>query len=257
MIRMVASDLDGTLLQNGKRVLPDGCAELIHQLTEQGILFTAASGRQYANMQRLFEPVKDEIAYICENGSLVVHQGEVIYKNYIEKAIGDEILKSIREREGCEILLSGVETSYLEPKSESYAEHMQFVVKNNITIVDNILDVKEDYLKISVYEKSGVVNSEAYFKEKFGDIVTVVTSGNLWLDMIPKGVNKGKAIEMLMEKMSIKPEECMAFGDHFNDVEMLEAVKYGYAMDNAQDKIKELCNYHTDRVESVLKLLLE
>ena len=66
MIKLIASDLDGTLLLNGAQSLREETCRLIHRLyTEKGIRFVSASGRQYDNQRRLFAPVADEIAYIC------------------------------------------------------------------------------------------------------------------------------------------------------------------------------------------------
>ena len=70
MIRYIASDLDGTLLLNGAQELDPEVFSLILRLKEKGIHFIAASGRQYVNLRRLFEPVQDEISYIAENGRL-------------------------------------------------------------------------------------------------------------------------------------------------------------------------------------------
>lgn len=253
MIKLIAADLDGTLLQDGKKDLTPETIELIKQLKQMGIIFAAASGRQYPNLQRLFEPVKEDIAYICENGSLVIYQGKILFRSYLEKEVGRKILSAIRGRKDCEILLSGMYTSYLQPKNKDYEEHMKFTVKNDVTVVEDILSVEEPYLKISVYEKGGIERSEKYFKEQFGDLVTVVTSGYAWLDMIPKGINKGSAMKVLQKYFQIKPEECMAFGDHYNDVEMLESVAYGYAVENAQKGVYDMCRYHTSRVERVLE----
>ena len=72
MIKLVASDLDGTLLLNGAQQLPEEIFPLIRELKKLGILFVAASGRQYPNMRRLFDSVADEMAFICENGALAV-----------------------------------------------------------------------------------------------------------------------------------------------------------------------------------------
>ena len=72
MIRLIASDLDGTLLKNGAQVIPE-IFELIPALKKRGIHFVAASGRQYANIRRLFAPLQDEISYVAENGSLCMH----------------------------------------------------------------------------------------------------------------------------------------------------------------------------------------
>lgn len=257
MIKLVASDIDGTLLQNGVRELSEEVIEQIHKLAAHGVLFVAASGRQMPNLERLFEPVKDKIAYIAENGALVVYKNQVLSRTPLPAGLGREILKDIREREGCEILLSGERTSYLEPKTKEYEEHMKFFVKNNVTVVDNILDVEEDFLKISVYEKDGISNCTRYFKERWGNHVTVVTSGYAWLDMVAAGVNKGTAMKTLLQHLQIDRSEAVAFGDNYNDVEMFEAVKYSYAMDTAQPGIAPRCYGTCDRVETMLRQWLE
>ena len=76
MIKLIASDLDGTLLHGGEQSLSPRTLNLIRRLTEKGIRFIAASGRQYANERRLFAPIRDEISYIAENGSLCICQGK-------------------------------------------------------------------------------------------------------------------------------------------------------------------------------------
>ena len=84
MIKLVASDLDGTLLLNGAQQLPEEIFPLIRELKKLGILFVAASGRQYPNMRRLFDPVADEMAFICENGALAVRNEKVFYQDNFE-----------------------------------------------------------------------------------------------------------------------------------------------------------------------------
>ncbi|NLD83945.1 MAG: HAD hydrolase family protein, partial [Clostridiales bacterium] len=64
MIRLIACDLDGTLL-NSRGELPAGTFDRIRRLKEKGVRFAAASGRQYGNLRRLFYPVRDEIAYLA------------------------------------------------------------------------------------------------------------------------------------------------------------------------------------------------
>ena len=76
MIKLVASDLDGTLLLHKAQSLPEEIFSLIRQLEELGIMFVAASGRQYPNMTKLFAPVASEISYISENGALAVDHGK-------------------------------------------------------------------------------------------------------------------------------------------------------------------------------------
>ena len=84
----------------------------------------------------------------------------------------------------------------------------------------------------------------------------MVTSGNAWLDMMPKGVNKGTAMEALLEHLKIMPEECMAFGDNYNDLEMLGMVGESYAMSQGKDAVKKICKYQADTVGQVLETFL-
>ncbi|MDD3339686.1 MAG: HAD family hydrolase [Lachnospiraceae bacterium] len=256
MIKLIASDLDGTLLLNGAQTLNPVVFDQIRALKKMGILFVAASGRQYANLRRLFAPVADDIAYICENGCICFYEDKKILKTVMDRQLGQEIMRAIWDKDGAEILLSGENTSYLQPKKESYAHHMEYVVKNNVTIVDDIFAVPEEYFKISVYEETGIGSSSQYWQEMFGDRATVVTSGNEWLDMIPQNINKGVALQKMQEYLNITPEESMAFGDNYNDIEMLEQVKYNYVMENAPEDILATTKYRTRQVETVLEELI-
>ena len=78
MIKLVASDLDGTLLHNYQQTVPKEIYDTIKALHEKGIIFTAASGRQYANIRRLFAPLGFDIPYIAENGSMCVYKEEIL-----------------------------------------------------------------------------------------------------------------------------------------------------------------------------------
>ena len=95
-----------------------------------------------------------------------------------------------------------------------------------------------------------------HLQNLFGEEIKVVTSGNLWIDFIAPGTNKGTALEKLIQKLKIKPEECMAFGDQYNDVEMLQFVGTSYAMSNAAPGISYYSTYVTDSVDDVLEDLL-
>ena len=97
MIKLIASDLDGTLLHNGAQELSSYTIDLIHRITEKGIHFVAASGRQYDNERRLFADIKDEISYIAENGSICIHQGKVISRGIIPDDLAYRIMHEIKK----------------------------------------------------------------------------------------------------------------------------------------------------------------
>ena len=150
MIRLIASDLDGTLLHNGAQQLTPRTIELIHALTRKGVHFIAASGRQYDNERRLFAPIKDEISYIAENGSLCIHRGEVISRGIIPDDLAYRIMHDIRKNPDYEIVVSREDTCLIEDRCPEFVNHIVNVMKNTTEIVDDITKIKGPFLKIAV-----------------------------------------------------------------------------------------------------------
>lgn len=257
MIKIVASDLDGTLLLNGAQKLPEEIFPLIRKLKEQGILFVAASGRQYANMKRLFAPVLDDIAFVCENGAMALYKEELLYQDSFPMELVHEIVKAIYEKEDAEFSCSTKDFYYMMPKTQHFDDLMRKVVKNQCKEIKSIEEIIEPCMKMAVYERNGMTEESArYWRERFGEKCTVVTSGLQWSDFIPFGTNKAKGIRKFQEILGISPEECVVFGDEYNDIEMIQSVKYGYAMNHAKPGVRQAATYGTDRVEHILEKLI-
>lgn len=256
MIKFIASDLDGTILQNKAQSVDESLFAVIEQLIDRGFVFAPASGRQCESLRRLFEPIKDKLMYIAENGALVTYKGEVIAKETIERDLANEIIRDVYEHENCEVLVSGEHTAYIKPKTEEYLHRMTKVVKYKTTIVDDFDSIDEDILKIAVCDLSGIEHSAEYFHKRWDGKVLVAVSGDQYLDFTDLKVNKGNAVRMIQKYLGITADECMAFGDNYNDVEMLKAVTNSYVMDNAVDEIKAYGRFGTDSVEKTLRELL-
>ena len=254
MIKLIASDLDGTLLQNGSTEVPREIFEWIMKLKERGIIFAAASGRQYHSLRNLFEPVKDDIAYICENGALTIYQGEIIDRQEIPKELGQEIIRLIEAEEGTEALISGTYTSYINPKSPDYEERIRFL-GNQYKIVSDLTEIGEPYIKIALYEKAGTEDNDRqkYWQEKMPESVKVVTSGNDWLDMLFPWIHKGVGMKALSKHLGIEKEETMSFGDNYNDVEMFETSGVAVAVNTQKDGLLKRCTYTSDTVAGFLQ----
>ncbi len=238
MIRLIASDLDGTLLLNDTQELQKGTISLIQELGRQGRIFAPASGRQYPNLKRLFAPETD-LYYICENGALLMKDDKILQQHLIERELGEEMIRAILAEDGCEVLVSGVHTSYIQPKESWFVTHLRDVVKNNITVTDNIFSVQESYMKISVCQRDGIEKTRQMWEHRFEGRVVTMVSGNMWLDLMPFGADKGAGIDRIQKDLGILPEETMVFGDNFNDLAMFEKAKYSFAMEKAPDKIKK------------------
>lgn len=256
-IKFIASDLDGTLLLNGAQKVSDKLIPLIKDLRDEGIIFCAASGRQYPNLRRLFGEVADDMMYICENGSVIIYKDKLLDKTPMDTALGREIIRAITGIKQCEVLVSGERTSYLKPKTDAYLVRMRDVVRNDICLVDDLEHICEEYVKISVYDPTGIENTEDYFLNAFKGRAQSCVSGKQWLDYTAQGVNKGSAIRTIQKLMHIEKDECIAFGDNFNDIEMFQAVGHPVVMKQAVDKVKEHARYETECVEESIKRILD
>ena len=79
--------------------------------------------------------------------------------------------------------------------------------------------------------------------QRLGDRFSVILSGENWVDVMRPGVSKGRAMQMLQQLKGLTPQECMAFGDYLNDLELLENVSESYAMENALEELKRVAKY--------------
>lgn len=175
----------------------------------------------------------------------------------MDTGLGREIIRAITGVGQCEVLVSGERTSYLKPKSEAYLVRMRDIVRNDICLVDDLEHIREDYVKISVYDPAGIQNSQDFFLNEFAGRAQACVSGKQWLDYTAQGVNKGSAIKTIQRLMHFDAEECVAFGDNFNDIEMFQAVGHPVVMKQAVEKVKEYAQYETECVEDSLIAIIE
>ena len=257
MIQYIASDLDGTLLPDGGEHMDSKIFGLILKLKEKGVRFIAASGRQYQSMRALFEPIKDEISYITENGSLCIHNGQVIFRGTIDRGLGLRIIDAAREYKGCHILLSCESRHYTNSENSDFLHHMRDVLHNEIAVVPDLHQVEAPFLKLAVCDFNGTARLEPFFKERFSSEIRVVTAGGMWVDFLAEDADKGKALAVLLKHLGIAPEDGIAFGDQHNDREMLRFAGTGYAMENAAPGVADYADRVTGSVVEVLESVLE
>ncbi len=264
MIRLIASDIDGTLVPDGSSKINPEIFDVILKLKEQGIYFIAASGRQYPSIAKLFAPIKDQIFYIAENGAYIGARGRELISVPMRKEDVHLIVRQAREYPDCEIFVSGKEVLYIDSKDEEFKRYLIDGYENEVEQVEDILKVEEEIIKVSVYHK-GFNAYEVIGKHMiplWEDKLKVVIAGSEWLDFMGPNVSKGTAIREIQESLGISKEETMVFGDNFNDIEMLNEAYYSYAIGNAKDEVKEVARFVTDTnindgVLKVLKTLLK
>ena len=256
MIKLIASDLDGTLLYGRDNTVSEEMFELIRELKNNGIIFAAASGRQYHNLKKLFAPVWQDMAFIGENGATVFYEDKIIAEQIVPKEELLDLVYMIDADERAEVALSSSTTTYLRPKKSEYVQSL-INLGNHVVEVKEWADVTEPCVKVAWYEKGGVEHRLDYWSDKIKPPAKVVTSGAEWLDILYPNTHKGVGISVLLKYFGLKKEEIVAFGDNYNDTEMLEAVGYPVAMRTGKEGIVKMCPYHTDRVEDTVCQILD
>ena len=253
--KLIASDLDGTLLLEGTRTVSDRALELICAYLDRGGIFVAASGRQLENILDVLSPVRERIGAICYSGGLCLYRGEEVYRRTIDPALAADLICDIENTEGCEAMLSVRGAELITPKEPAMYRYLTESVGAYVTVTDDLCGVREGFFKVSLYQKDGRIDRD-YWKEKYGGSCTVLNSGSVWMDFIPTGVNKGAALGALLKKLNIAPQDCVAFGDNENDKAMLQLVGCPVVMRHAADELKAISMHITDTVEDMLEQIL-
>ena len=252
MIRLVASDIDGTLLRNGAKTIDPVLFDQIRRLGERGIRFCPASGRQYSSLRRLFAPVADELTYLCENGAVVWGAGSpgpVLSKTVMERSRALALCGAILAQPTCEVLISGANTSYLCPKEADIVDHMRYFVGNNVTLLKTPEEVPEDMVKVSAYCRTGAAAMAPVLAPGWEDFHPAV-AGEKWLDFTL--ADKGVGLRCLCAALGVDLGEVAAFGDNDNDLPMLRLAGTPYIMAGAAPHLCQQFANQCRRVEDIL-----
>lgn len=257
MIKLIASDIDGTLVRDGDNVLNPELYDEILRLRAKGIQFVAASGRQWHSIERIFEPIKEKIFYVSDNGAYVGCYGRNLFLTAIDHDVVMDMVADVRRCEGLDVMISGPDVVYLETEDQDIIRWLVDSYRFEVKQVPDLTKVEDRFIKVSVYKAHGVEEAARAIREKYKDKLKITISGDMWMDSMAFGVSKGEAIRQIQESLDILPEETMAFGDQLNDIEMLERAYYSYAIGNARPEVKQAARFQADTNvrDGVLKVL--
>lgn len=204
MYKLIACDLDGTLLQPGEAALRPELFVRINNLRNMGVEFVVASGRPYYELLEIFGPVASRLTYICCDGAVIVRDGHVLFELPLAE---DAVQFFVKADSGCR--LYGLRGMY----------------------------APSDFVQEKVYKiclKKSVIG-----KLQLPSSVYVGYDGDALSEVLSVGADKGIALTFLQKKLRMSSEECVAFGDNRNDVWMLRSVGRSYAMKNARYDLSE------------------
>lgn len=249
MIKLVATDIDGTILAFDKD-FTEGVKNCINNLISHNVKVVLVTGRMNAAAQLVAKRLDIDTPLVSYQGGLIKYKGETLYEKYLSK---EQALKIIDWAKSVNIHVNLYNDDILysendsdEVKHYSEVQSVDYVVKPFSEIkldkVNKILAIDYNNPKqIDIYEKE----MPKYFPELY-----IVKSSPYFLEFSNKEASKYSAVKFLQRYWGIKDDEVLAIGDQNNDIALLKAGGVKIAMGNATEELKKVADYITDTVEN-------
>ena len=241
MIKLIASDIDGTLVSEGSHEISPEYFKVIRDLKEVGIRFCACSGRQYHSILDLLEPVADDIYFISANGTVVRTKEKVLHFWKLEEDLILPIIETVRQIEGASLCVESADWCYIEEDEDSaFMRLMRDNYHYAIKKVDDLAKVPTDnIIKISILHPSiEEVTKDLRSDPKYAHL-SMTVSGAKWLDITAREAGKGEAYALLQEYLGIGQAETVYFGDNLNDLSAFHETGVAVTVANARSELKE------------------
>lgn len=262
-IKLVCSDVDGTLVEEGKGGLNPAYYDEIRRLKEKGIMFAVVSGRSYAGSSPLFAQVIDDVIFINDNGAVLTYQGKIIKSHSIPDELIKNMVSDLKEELKGVTYLSALTGSYAWGGNQEFCDILRDDFALDVIELEKMpesLPKDAGVMSIGVYDP---VDAEAAVGQEFidkwnqHDLIQAVPGGQFWFNIIQRNIDKGVALKELMEMYDIAPDEVIAIGDNMNDMGMLTLVPNSVAIGNAREEVKAVCKYvaDTNANDGVLQIL--
>ena len=249
MIKLIATDLDGSLMNDAKQ-LPADLDEVLAMLKEMGIAFAAVTGRNYHATQPTFGDRVNDMICICNNGANIYEQGNNTINQPLTTRQVHRTLDAIKDMPNTAPLVFTMDRCYSAPGPEGFMEWAKapYSPLDWFENYDGLYTVTDDVYKISVYDGSGRIEEYSYpvLKEAMEKDTAVYISGEIWVDVVSTNASKGIGLRLLQEKLSVTKEETMAFGDYYNDATLLAEAGYPFVMENGVQRLKDKYPRHAD-----------
>lgn len=253
-VRLIATDMDGTLLDGQGSLDRDRFARVLEGLEARQVPFVVASGNNMSRLLAIFEGFEDKIIFVADNGGRLYHQGQTLFRHRFTQEEVEAVLDFYGEAAGQYCLMVANDTTIYMPEGADYPfdETLAIEPEQLETFLSKIVFAKELGVVVQkeVVYKMGMWVPEQraaevveQFNQAFEGSLYAVTSGYGSIDILPVGLHKAAGLERLLEQLGIDPSDVMAFGDSDNDLEMLQYAGHSYAMENASDKVKHAAKH--------------
>ncbi len=244
VIRAAIFDIDDTLFDTKTRRFVPSAIKSLKQLREKGVLVVLATGRPPLSAGVIWKEGVRPDYMVCINGHLILDsKGEVVREETFDKELSGEIFEYCRKRK------IGLLWKYPDKIYEYiYAEVFRNFYAKSEEASGNVIRGKTD---IHLFRRpdGGCLGCSAKEAEEFNEAFygrcKAVKIDEESSDLLLFGVNKKSAVERLMTLLEIDKEECIAFGDNMNDVELLQYAGVGVCMGNGSEELKRYADYVT------------
>lgn len=255
-IKLVAMDLDGTLLRHDKTIDEETMAALM-RCQREGIILVLATGRDKGGIDFVSEPLQ----LAKGNNYIAGVNGQIVYSFAKQEYWVDRVMDGkdasrilhIAKKYNCEaICCCGYDHYDFLSRRLKFLKQMRALLhgkpmdyglnqgkRNFIPIHSADVQITQDI------NKCILIQTPAFFRKHLSAIrqelkeYDILEVGPAWIEIMPKGVNKGSAILQIAMANQIKPEEILCFGDAENDLSMMDQIPHGIAMGNAMDIVKQ------------------
>ncbi|ORJ32447.1 haloacid dehalogenase [Streptococcus oralis subsp. tigurinus] len=246
-IKLIATDMDGTLLDpRGQLDLPR-LEKILDQLDQRDIRFVIVTGNEVHRMRQLLEHLVSRVVLVVANGARIFENNKLIQAQTWDDAMVDNALAHFKGRE-CrdQFVVTSMNGSFVK-KGTVFTELDKFMTPEMIEKLyrhTNFVEELSSALFGGVLKMSMVVGEERSssvlreINDLFNGHVRAVSSGYGCIDILQAGVHKAWGLEELLKRWNLQSKQIMAFGDSENDIEMLELAGIAYAMENADDNVK-------------------
>jgi len=272
-IQIFFCDVDETLVVNGE--VPEMNKKAIERMRkEKNIKFVIATGRSLSLIEKIS---KDLNLYDKENEYSICGSGSLIYENKKNKLLYAKQLKEdlfykfyeFGKKFDVYIIFIGLDYNYYYKPSEEEIKRREHEDSKYIILEDNfdltkLLKGEDKILRICFGKENSfdyLLNMQKQIEENndYKDYINCFIGANRYLEINPKGVDKGEAVKWLCQYLNIKKENAMAIGDSNNDISMIENVGFGCSVAGANDELKKISQYvcEKDYTEGAVKEVIE
>lgn len=248
--RLIVSDLDGTLL-NSDHELTETTARLLDDLIACGTLFTVATGKTYPSTVQHIERFGIAVPVICGNGTLVHSpDGAILHEALLDVDLAIGAIRIARAVHITPIVYSGAGLV-----TDSWDDGVDLLMAHHepapVVVPDLESALRETYppnkiVFMNTDDLDEVVIFQSRLERDYGRQAQILRSGlSSLVELLPMGATKGTALAYVLGHLGISSEQVIAFGDNFNDVDMIRHAGLGVAMANGPEAVQSAADYVT------------